>query len=64
MNHPSEVTQSPIENQLSTLRTTLGDDLVRDLEDSVAPNSAAGSKTTPWATVAAKRTLCGVCDGY
>ena len=38
-------------------------DLVRDLEDSVAPNSAAGSKTTPWATVAAKRTLCGVCDG-
>ena len=39
MNHPSEVTQSPIEIQLSTLRTTLGNDLVRDLEDSVAPNT-------------------------
>ena len=39
VNHPSEVTQSPIEIQLSTLRTTLGDDLVRDLEDSVAPNT-------------------------
>ena len=64
MNHPSEATESPIEIQLSTLGKTLGDDLVRDLEDSVAPNSAAGSKTTPWATVAAKRTLCGVCDGY
>ena len=39
MNHPSEVTQSPIEIQLSTLRTTLGNDLVRDLEDSVALNT-------------------------
>ena len=39
MNHPSEVTQSPIEIQLRALRTTLGDDLVRDLEDSVAPNT-------------------------
>ena len=39
VNHPSEVTQSPIEIQLSTLRTTLGNDLVRDLEDSVAPNT-------------------------
>ena len=39
MNHPSEVTESPIENQLSTFRTTLGDDLVQDLEDSVAPNT-------------------------
>ena len=39
VNHPSEATESPIEIQLSTLRTTLGDDLVRDLEDSVAPNT-------------------------
>ena len=39
VNHPSEVTQSPIEIQLRALRTTLGDDLVRDLEDSVAPNT-------------------------
>ena len=39
MNHPSEATQSPIEIQLRTLRTTLGDDLVRDLADSVAPNT-------------------------
>ena len=39
VNHPPEVTESPIEIQLSTLRTTLGDDLVRDLEDSVAPNT-------------------------
>ena len=39
MNHPSEATESPIEIQLSTLRTMLGDDLVRDLEDSVAPNT-------------------------
>ena len=33
------MTQSPIEIQLSTLRKTLGDDLVQDLEDSVAPNT-------------------------
>ena len=39
MNHPSEVTESPIEIQLRALRTTLGDDLVQDLEDSVAPNT-------------------------
>ena len=39
VNHPSEVTQTPIEIQLRTLRKTLGDDLVRDLEDSVAPNT-------------------------
>ena len=39
VNHPSEVTQSPIEIQLGALRRTLGDDLVRDLEDSVAPNT-------------------------
>ena len=39
VNHPSEVTESPIEIQLRALRTTLGDDLVRDLEDSVAPNT-------------------------
>ena len=39
MNHPSEATQTPIEIQLSTLRTTLGDDLVQDLADSVAPNT-------------------------
>ena len=39
MNHRSEVTQTPIEIQLRVLRTTLGDDLVRDLEDSVAPNT-------------------------
>ena len=39
MNHPPEVTESPIEIQLRALRTTLGDDLVRDLEDSVAPNT-------------------------
>ena len=32
VNHPSEVTESPIEIQLSTLRKTLGDDLVQDLE--------------------------------
>ena len=30
MNHPSEVTESPIEIQLRALRTTLGDDLVQD----------------------------------
>ena len=39
MNHPPEATETPIEIQLSTLRKTLGDDLVRDLEDSVAPNT-------------------------
>ena len=39
VNHRSEVTKSPIEIQLRALRTTLGDDLVRDLEDSVAPNT-------------------------
>ena len=39
MNHPSEATETPIEIQLSTLRKTLGDDLIRDLEDSVAPNT-------------------------
>ena len=39
VNHPSEATQTPIEIQLRTLRTTLGDDLVRDLADSVAPNT-------------------------
>ena len=39
MNHPSEATETPIEIQLRTLRTTLGDDLVQDLEDSVAPNT-------------------------
>ena len=39
MNHPSEVTETPIEIQLRALRTTLGDDLVQDLEDSVAPNT-------------------------
>ena len=39
VNHPSEATETPIEIQLSTLRTTLGDDLVQDLEDSVAPNT-------------------------
>ena len=33
------MTETPIEIQLSTLRTTLGDDLVQDLEDSVAPNT-------------------------
>ena len=33
VNHPPEATETPIEIQLSTLRTTLGDDLVRDLED-------------------------------
>ena len=32
MNHPSEVTESPIEIQLSTLRTTLGDDLVQSTD--------------------------------
>ena len=37
MNHPPAATETPIEIQLSTLRTTLGNDLVRDLEDSVAP---------------------------
>ena len=37
--HRSEVTQTPIEIQLRVLRTTLGDDLVRDLKDSVAPNT-------------------------
>ena len=31
VNHPSEVTKSPIEIQLRVLRTTLGDDLARDL---------------------------------
>ena len=39
VNHPSEATETPIEIQLSTLRKTLGDDLVQDLEDSVAPNT-------------------------
>ena len=39
MNHPSEATETPIEIQLRTLRTTLGDDLVQDLADSVAPNT-------------------------
>ena len=39
VNHPPEATETPIEIQLSTLRKTLGDDLVRDLEDSVAPNT-------------------------
>ena len=39
VNHRSEVTKSPIEIQLRVLRTTLGDDLARDLEDSVAPNT-------------------------
>ena len=32
VNHRSEVTESPIEIQLRALRTTLGDDLVQDLE--------------------------------
>ena len=39
VNHPSEVTESPIEIQLRALRKTLGDDLVRELEDSVSPNT-------------------------
>ena len=39
VNHRSEVTESPIEIRLRALRTTLGDDLARDLEDSVAPNT-------------------------
>ena len=32
VNHPSEATETPIEIQLRALRTTLGDDLVQDLE--------------------------------
>ena len=47
MNHPSEATESPIEIQLRVLRTTLGDDLVRDLEDSVAPNRGMSSAGRP-----------------
>ena len=39
VDHPSEATETPIEIQLRVLRTTLGNDLVRDLEDSVAPNT-------------------------
>ena len=33
------MTETPIEIQLRALRKTLGDDLVQDLEDSVAPNT-------------------------
>ena len=49
VNHRSEVTESPIEIQLRVLRTTLGDDLVRDLEDSVAPNTWRAYRST-WPT--------------